>query len=114
MAAPIQEIEINQGATFIMQITLKDQATQNPIDITTYKFCGAVKQTVYDESGQEFDFVLIDAVNGVVQLFLLPTQTALLDYPDGIYDVSYELVDGTKVRIMQGGAVISLGGTAQC
>ena len=89
MAAPIQNIEINQGASFIMQVTLKDTITTDPIDIAGYKFCGAIKQTTYDDSGQEFAFTIIDAVNGVVQLTLTDDQTALLDFTDGIYGYIY-------------------------
>lgn len=114
MAAPIQPIDINQGASFVMQFTLKDKVTTDPIDIATYKFCGAVKQTTYDDAGQEFDYTIIDAINGVVQLHLTGEQTAQLDFTNGIYDISYELVDKTIVRIVQGDVLVSLGGTAQC
>ena len=114
MAAPIQAIEINQGATFIMQITLKDKVTSNPIDIADYEFCGAVKQTIYDTESFAFRFVIVDAVNGVFHVILDPDLSINLDFNEGVYDIAFKLSDDSVTRILQGGVTVSLGGTDVC
>lgn len=114
MAAPIQNIEINQGATFTMQITLKNKTTLLPIDIALYEFCGAIKQTIYDDANFPFRFVIIDAVNGIVHAILDPEVSKNIDFNEGLFDISYKLSDGSITRIIMGAVTVSLGGTDQC
>lgn len=114
MPTPTQDINVDQGSTFIMQITLKDKVTTNPINITSYTFCGAVKQSVYDTDFLPFRFVKVDALNGILNVILDPKESKKLDFNTGMYDISFKLTDDSVTRILQGVVTVSLGGTEPC
>lgn len=110
MTAPVQDIAIDQGATFKMQLVLKDADTMTAIDISDYSFIGAIRQTFYDTASYPFRFEVIDAVNGVVQAILDANVAESIDFLKGVYDIEFILVDGQKYRLVQGAVVVSLGG----
>lgn len=110
MAAPTVDIEVNQGATFKIKMTITNETTMTPIDVSDYAFCGGVRQTVYDDETFKYTFVKTDPVNGIVEAILTPEVSSQLDFLKGVHDISYERTDGTVIRIMQGTVTVSLGG----
>ena len=111
MAAPIVDITVNQGATFTIQVQLKNADTLDPIPITGYTFSGAVAQTVYDTTKFPFTFTVIDEISGIFHATLTAAVTNSLDFETAIYDMDYTVADGSsKVRIMEGTVTVCLGG----
>lgn len=118
MSAGNLDILIEQGASFELQMTLKDE-TGTPIDLTGHVFKGQVRKTYSDSTVlAEMSFVLADQGTdpGKVTASLTDTQTSALpvDAADGpdrpnfkyIYDIESGLA-GKRYRWIQGAANIS-------
>lgn len=120
MAAAEQDILIEQGASFSMFMTVRDESFQ-PIDITEYTFRGKIKKDFSDSAAQaEFTFVKLDqtqeASKGKVEIKLSSTQTAAIETNSKglsrtivkmVYDIESQTPAGFVTRWLQGIAKIS-------
>ncbi len=120
MAAAEQDILIEQGASFSMFMTVRDESFQ-PIDITEYTFRGKIKKDFSDSAAQaEFTFVKLDqtqeASKGKVEIKLTPTQTSEIQTNSKglsrtivkmVYDIESQTPAGFVTRWLQGIAKIS-------
>jgi hypothetical protein len=120
MAAAEQDILIEQGASFSMFMTVRDESFQ-PIDITEYTFRGKIKKDFSDSAAQaEFTFVKLDqtqeASKGKVEITLTPTQTSEIQTNSKglsrtivkmVYDIESQTPAGFVTRWLQGIAKIS-------
>lgn len=120
MSAAEQDILIEQGASFSMFMTVRDESFV-PIDITDYEFRGKIKKDFSDPSAQaEFDFVILDqtqeATKGKVEIKLSAAQTSAIETNSKgvsrtivkmVYDIESESPGGFVTRWLQGTAKVS-------
>jgi hypothetical protein len=110
MAAAKYNLTIEQGATFIKQITLSDATTGVARDLTGWTGRGMIRLTYDDAAPYAVFNVITDGITGVLSINLTSVQTAAFEFESALYDV--ELVqDGTTPeyveRILQGNVFLS-------
>jgi len=117
MAAGIYNIVIEQGATFLITVTLNDGATPvpAPIDLTGYEGRGQIKLKATDtEPLAVFEVSVTDPTAGEVEILLsaedseaiVTTGKTFTDFLEAQYDV--ELFKGDEViRLLNGTCNIS-------
>jgi len=103
-------LTVEQGATFIKQLTLRDAATGAPRDLTGWTGRAQMRLTYDDVTPLATFEVITDGVTGVLSINLTSIQTTGFDFETALYDV--ELVqDGTSPehveRILQGNVYLS-------
>jgi hypothetical protein len=120
MAAGVYDILVEQGATFSMILTLKDEY-KNAIDLTGLTFRGKIKKAFTDTTSQaDFVFNVFDqsdsSTKGQVEVKLTATQTAAMSAPTKgaartltmmVYDIESESLAGEVVRWLQGDVSVS-------
>jgi hypothetical protein len=114
MAAGVKDIIIEQGATFIMNVTFTTNGTI-PVDITGYAGRGYLKSKASSTTNlAEFDVDITDPTEGVIAITMdadttraLPTKGAsYAELTNAVYDI--ELYQGEEViRLLNGIAQIS-------
>ena len=121
MGAAVNDIELQQGASFIQTLTIKDSLGV-PIDLTGETYAGQIRST----SGAIIVWATFTCTvqnqitnTGEVIISLTPTQTAQIPVPVGIvkktpryilegqYDIERTKVGGVVDRILEGKASIS-------
>jgi len=114
------DISIDQGASFSMFLTLKDQAGEK-IDITEYTFRGKIKKDFNESNPQAiFSFNILNQLNestkGMVEVKLSSQDTALIqtnakgtsrNVIKMVYDIESQSPSGFVTRWIQGLALIS-------
>lgn len=75
MAAATYNITIEQGVTFELQFTIKDN-TNAAIDISSYSFQSSIVESTSDTVRGSFTFSITDGPNGVVQMTMAAGTTA--------------------------------------
>lgn len=107
MAAAFIPLEIEQGATDVMQFKfIKDGQSLNIRDVT---FVGAIKASVYDSESYPFRFDKVD--DFTVNVYLDASISESMDFTKGVYDIKMIQIDGFNTRLVQGPVTISLGVT---
>lgn len=110
MAATKYNLTVEQGTTFIKQITLKDATTGVPRDLTGWTGRAMIRLSYDDVTPYAVFTVITDGTSGNLSLNLTSVQTAGFDFEAALYDV--ELVqNGTSPeyveRILQGNVYLS-------
>jgi hypothetical protein len=108
MGAATKDITIEQHADYLMNVTLKQNAT-TALNITGYSIYSTAR-TAYGATAKWFDFTIVvtDAVNGKFDAKLTAAQTAgLTQATSGVYDVLLVAPGGQKQRVFQGKITIS-------
>jgi hypothetical protein len=110
MAATKYNLVIEQGATFIKQITLSDATTGTPRDLTGWTGRGMIRLTYDDPAPYAVFVVTAGGISGKLTLNLTSTETTAFEFESALYDV--EIVqDGTNPeyveRILQGNVFLS-------
>ena len=110
MAATTYDITIEQGATFSLVITYKDNDT--PVSLTGYTARMQVRATLESASTlveltTANNRIALGGAAGTITLTISATDTAALTSGRGVYDL--ELVSGSGIvtRLLQGVATIS-------
>jgi len=117
MAAGRYNILIEQGATFNLQLFLKD-ANGDPIDVAGWTGCGQIRRTHNDNSPvQEFTVTFpLPTTDGQVLIALTPSQTQgiAVDRQSNAtgpqiyyYDIFLTRADGFVFRLIEGEAKVS-------
>jgi alkyl hydroperoxide reductase subunit AhpC len=120
MAAGTYDILIEQGATFSIILSLKDENFV-AIDLTGLEFRGYVKKAFTDTTTEaEFSFEILDQdeeeTKGKVKVILSATETSAMttnatgisrNITTMVYDIESESVDGEVTRWLQGEAKVS-------
>tara|TARA_R110000851_G_scaffold171292_1_gene317585 strand:+ start:1032 stop:1382 length:351 start_codon:yes stop_codon:yes gene_type:complete len=75
MAATTYNITIEQGITFEIQFTLRDNASI-PINLTGYTFQSAIVESTNGDSMGSFTFTTVDAAAGVFKMSMATTVTS--------------------------------------
>jgi hypothetical protein len=110
MAATKYNISVEQGATYIQQITLKDATTGVVRNLTGWTGRAMVRAAFDDTVPLATFAVATGGIAGTITLTLTSVQTAAFDFETALYDV--EIVqDGTSPefveRILQGNVFLS-------
>lgn len=110
MTAGIYDITIEQGATFQMNLTWKDNLG-SPINISGYSARMQVR-TSYEAEGTLVSLtssggdIVLGGALGTIAITIAASVTQGLQIDEGVYDL--ELVNGlTVTRLLQGRATIS-------
>jgi hypothetical protein len=120
MAAGVHDILVEQGATFSMTLTLKDE-NKDSIDLSGLTFRGKIKKAFTDTTSQaDFNFNVLNqsnaATKGKVEVSLTAAQTASISAPTKgasrtltimVYDIESESPTGQVVRWLQGDVSVS-------
>ncbi len=110
MAATKYNLTIEQGATFVKSITIRDGATGLVRDLTNYTARGMIRINIDDVTPiAQFSFNTLDAT-GVFTFQLTSVQTTAFAFEKGVYDI--ELVQKNTSpenveRILQGSVFLS-------
>lgn len=105
MAAKL-DIELEQGSTWKMKVTLKSPTGNIPIG--NYTFEGAIKQTLYDTTEYPFRFEIEDAANGILWAIIDPDVSESMDFTQGVYFIKYVASPTEKYRMFEGNVTMSL------
>jgi hypothetical protein len=118
--AATHDISIDQGASFSMYLTIKDEANEK-IDLSGHVFRGKIKKDLSDTTTQaNFRFSILNQGNestkGMVEIILTPEATASIqtnargtsrNVIKMIYDIESVSPSGFVTRWVQGLALIS-------
>lgn len=98
--ATIQNLVIEQGATFIRVFNLSDGTT--PYDLSSYTIQAQIRRSYNSSSGLVFTTNVVGAAtNGVLSISLVATETLTLKYGRYVYDIY--LINGLeKIRAVEG------------
>lgn len=99
-------IEIDQGTTFKMRITLKTSQGASPIN--DYEFKGTIKQTIYDEEGFPFTFETDNTSEGSFFAIVEPKVSQGMDFTKGVYNIKYIASETEQWRLLEGPVQINL------
>lgn len=112
------EINIDQGANFLITLTVKDEVGA-PIDLTGFTFRGKIKKSFSDSSSVvDFSFNLLNQVTdtGKVEVSLTDVQTASIPAPAQgvsrtltkyVYDIESVSAGGFVRRWLEGDVLVS-------
>lgn len=109
MSAGKYDINIDQGATWSITLTIK-QANRLPLDLTGYTGEGMIKKTIDDPSPiASFVVTFPSPLEGKVSLLLPAAVTAAMDFSWGVYDFKITSpAPGSQVtRVLQGKVLLN-------
>lgn len=113
------DMEINQGADYLLSVTIKDELG-DPVDLTSHTFTGQIRKTASDTTIQaSFTFVILDQVTntGRVDVSLSAADSSAIKLDNStssskkittmVYDVESDNGSGKKVRWLEGDVAFS-------
>ena len=111
MPAAAYDFEIEQGATFSLVFTWKDE-TGAVIPLTGYTARMQVRSSVSSpdvllDLTTENDRLVIDEPNGQVTIALTPVVTAAITWRKGVYDLELVSPTGDVKRLVAGNVTLS-------
>ncbi len=96
------DFDLDQGATFTRQLTLKDDSGE-VVDITAYDFAGQIRTSAASGTiAGEFDFDDVNPSGGIFLWQMSSSVTADLPAQQCVYDVEMTLNDGSIIRLLEG------------
>ena len=113
MAAFKVNLKIDQGATFSKVVTWKAGSPAVPVNLTGCTARMQVREktespTVLLDLTTENDGIVLGGVAGTIEFCRLPaTQSAAINWKNGVYDLEIVFADGTVKRKIAGSVVIS-------
>lgn len=107
MAAAQMALEIEQGATHMMQFKFVKDGVSLPI--TDIKFIGVLKDSIYDTEGFPFRFDKVDTYT--VNVYLDADVSESIEFTKGVYEIKMIQVDGFNTSLVKGPVTITLGAT---
>lgn len=110
MAAGLYDFTIEQGATFQIDLTWKDQSL-DPVDITGYTARMQIRASVTDptvllELTTEDGLIILGTTDGKITLFLDAVTTAAITWDRGVYDLELVSPTGYVTRLLKGNITI--------
>lgn len=107
MSAGAYELEIEQGVDRVIEITLKDQATGLPINITGWTFAMQIREKYTSTTVLYAPTINItNASGGVINIVLTKADTSALPAKALVYDLEGTRPDNTRIRILKGSAIV--------
>jgi len=110
--AAYTEIFLDQGATFNTEITLNDDTSSAPINLTGYIVRSQMRRSYYSTNASAtFTCTITDAANGELTLSLTDGQTSNIKAGRYLFDL--ETVDTSNVvtRVLEGIITVTPGVT---
>lgn len=102
MSAGKYDINIDQGATWSITLTIK-QANRLPLNLTGYTGEGMIKKTVDDPTPiASFIVSFPSPLEGKVSLLIPADVTSTMDFVWGVYDFKITSPEAQVTRILQG------------
>ncbi|MGY8903714.1 MAG: hypothetical protein ACKVIH_04105 [Burkholderiales bacterium] len=108
MPAAVQNITIEQGATWPWTLELHSASEAGPVlDLTGYTAHMQVRSTVdsatvLTELSTSNGRITITAGTGLIELLLTAEQTAALNFESAVYDLELRSADGYVLRLFKG------------
>lgn len=107
MSAGPYELQIEQGVDRAIEITLKDKATELPINITGWVFAMQIREKYTSASVLYAPTItIVDAPLGKIQISLTASATSALPVKALVYDLEATKPDTKKIRILKGPAIV--------
>ena len=107
MSAGKHNINIEQGATFKLQLTVSTN-DGTPVNLVGYQVRGQVRIQFEDTTPTAtFTCVITDAANGKVEVTLSAATTTALSFTKGVYDIELVTPASNVVRLLKGNAILS-------
>lgn len=110
MAAAKYNLTIEQGASFVKSVTIKDATTGLARDLTGYTARGQIRATYADAVPlATFSFTTLNS-SGTFVFQLTSAITAALDFETAVYDIEIEQIGSNPSnveRILQGNVYLS-------
>jgi hypothetical protein len=112
MAAAKLPLKIDQGATFIKDVTWKAGKPAVAVDLTGAKARMQIREkidapAVLLELTTENGGIALGGAAGTVALRIEAVATAAITWRTGVYDLEIEFADGTVRRLLFGGVSVS-------
>ncbi|CAM4266416.1 Phage tail protein [Comamonas aquatilis] len=114
MPAHKVKLEIDQGATFDKTFTWKTGTKANavPVDLTGCKARAQFREDIESdvvllELTTENNRIVLGGPTGEIRILISATDTAALRWTGAVFDLEIEFPDGTVVRRMAGGVMVS-------
>lgn len=105
----VYNIEINQGATYILTITW--EVDGSPVDITGYTAAMQARHNIKSTSTfislTDVSGLTLGGAAGTIVVNLSAATTAAITEKFGVYDLELTAPDGTVTRLLQGSVTIS-------
>lgn len=108
--AEFVELTIEQGATFISTITIKD-SEDIPLDLTNFTVKAQMRKSYYSSTAINFQVEIVSAINGLVTINLDAISTSSIKPGRYVYDVRIKDQFGDAIRIFEGIATVTPGVT---
>lgn len=101
--ASYAELIVDQGSTFSTILTLTDDTTNLPIDVTGYSINANIKKSYYSSNNTAiFTSVINDSTNGNVTIYLSSDATTNIKAGRYLYDVKISSPSSVVTRIIEG------------
>lgn len=116
MTTFINNIKIDQGATYNETVTWKSGKPSVPVDLTgcTAKMQVRLKldtPTTLLELTTENGGIVLGGIMGTITRYISDENTSLITWKTGVYDLKIMYPDGTTVRKISGTVTVSMGVT---
>lgn len=111
MSAAIYNATIDQGATFTLQVTYKDE-NGAPINLTGYTAAMQIRQNYNDSAAlitltSPSDGIVITGATGTINITISAEQTGSLDEGFYVYDLEITATNNVITRLIQGQFTVS-------
>jgi hypothetical protein len=102
MAAYV-ELYMDQGASFTNTLTITDDVTNAPVDVTGYTITSQMRRSYYSANATaNITCTIVSANTGNVQMSMTPANTALIKPGRYLFDVETTDRNDYVVRILEG------------
>ena len=103
------DLYVDKGSNFNNRITIKDDITNSPVDLSYYSMISYLRKSYYSTNADmAFDCSIDDAANGIISISLTSANSSLLKPGKYVYDVLVtSSVSNTRVRILEGKVVVN-------
>lgn len=107
MVAQTLDLEVDQGSTFIWNITVMEQDGLSPLNLSGYSLRGMVRKYYSDTNPVEtFTVLVADVSSGIVRVSLTSTETAAMTKGRYVYDLELEDATGTVTKLYKGSFIV--------
>lgn len=101
--AAYAELVLDQGTTFNTIITVTDDTTNLPVNVTNYIISANIKKSYYSANNtSSFQTIINDAANGNISISMTSSNSALIKAGRYLYDVKITDPNNVATRVVEG------------
>jgi|688.fasta_scaffold569328_2 hypothetical protein len=101
--AAYAELVLDQGTTFNTIITVTDDTTNLPVNVTNYIVSANIKKSYYSANNtSSFQTTINDAANGNISISMTASESALIKSGRYLYDVKITSPGNVVTRVIEG------------